>query len=476
MDTKWIQKRAKKSNFFSPTIADMENAVKIQLLSNSNDSMLKNGYKMDTKKSKKEQKRARLKNQKIKKNNQKTHDISSHEKSAKNRSKMSIQRRKSGFKRTKPLNKRTSNNDNVFFCEYCNFSTDHKYNYQRHLKTKKHKNMVQQYQNQNLNLNQNLNQNQNHPTNSLNIHHPSPTSINIPTYNNNHHGYDKHKNQCVCGKKYKYQSGLYKHIKKCDLYRNQYTKNMTSFSNHNGNINESERDFFKKCMEKITDENFLTNLIKDKINIQQNIINNTQNNHFNVHFFLNETCKNAMNLSDFMNTIETCQKNWNMMLTENNMYESFSNLVIHELNELDVTKRPIHCMDKKRKIVYIKDNNLWEKDNNCEKLSHAIQDMSIKAEETTNGMIKQWRENNPEWKHNNEKSDMLYTVTKNQMDFTNQSKGNKLVNRVINTTMIDKNIPVENAMETSSLLTNSLNNDNIVENIVITSNKDKNND
>jgi hypothetical protein len=156
------------------------------------------------------------------------------------------------------------------------------------------------------------------------------------------------------------------------------------------------------------------------------------------------------------------------------MYESFSNLVIHELNELDVTKRPIHCMDKKRKIVYIKDNNLWEKDNNCEKLSHAIQDMSIKAEETTNGMIKQWRENNPEWKHNNEKSDMLYTVTKNQMDFTNQSKGNKLVNRVINTTMIDKNIPVENAMETSSLLINPLNNDNIVENIVITSNKDKN--
>ena len=113
-----------------------------------------------------------------------------------------------------------------------------------------------------------------------------------------------------------------------------------------------------------------------------------------------------------------------------------------------------------------------------EKLSHAIQDMSIKAEETTNGMIKQWRENNPEWKHNNEKSDMLYTVTKNQMDFTNQSKGNKLVNRVINTTMIDKNIPVETltkATESSSLLTNTLNNDNIVENIVITSNNDKNN-
>ena len=202
MDTKWIQKRAKKSNFFSPTTTDMENAVKIQLLSNSNDSMLKNGYKMDTKKSKKEQKRATLKNQKIEKNNQKIDDTTSHEKSVKNMSKMSIQPRKSEFKRTNPLNKRASNNDNVFFCEYCDFSTDHKYNYQRHLKTKKHKNMVQQYQHQNQNLNQNLN----HPTTSLNIHHPSPTCINIPTYNNNHHAYDKHKNQCVCGKKYKYQS------------------------------------------------------------------------------------------------------------------------------------------------------------------------------------------------------------------------------------------------------------------------------
>lgn len=110
--------------------------------------------------------------------------------------------------------------------------------------------MVQQYQIQNQSQNLNQNQNLNHPTNSLNIHHPSPTSINIPTYNNNHHAYDKHKNQCVCGKKYKYQSGLYKHIKKCDLYRNQQLENMTSFSNHNSNVNESERDFFKNAWRK----------------------------------------------------------------------------------------------------------------------------------------------------------------------------------------------------------------------------------
>lgn len=424
MDTKWIQKRAKKSNFFLSPSIDTIYHNKTCMLKNSFNSILKNGYKMDTKRSKKEQKRARLKNQKKNMVLNNLNDNSVENISQKMSKKSSKNVKKSGFKRTTSLNN-ADDDQTIFSCEICNFATDHKYNYQRHLKTKKHKNMLKQQNNINFQISNTNNGNESH------------TQVS--------------QNSCICGKTYKYQSGLYKHIKKCKMYISQ--KNLENDSRYNSNVN-NDQEYFKKCLEKITDENFLTNLIKDKINIQQNIINNTQNNHFNVHFFLNETCKNAMNLSDFMNTIETCQKNWNLLLNGNNinMYESFSNMVIHELNEMDVTKRPIHCMDKKRKIVYIKDNNLWEKDDNCEKLSNAVQDISVKAEEITNDVIKDWREKNPEWEKNNEKSDILYNATKNQMNFTNQTKGNKLVNRIINTTMIDKDIQVDKDIQLGDIV------------------------
>ena len=257
---------------------------------------------------------------------------------------------------------------------------------------------------------------------------------------------------CKCGKSYKHISSLSRHKLKCNVSEDWNSHDMKSMFNQ---LLEDNKKLHKQI---------------EDLSKQPKII---QNNKFNIVTFLNKDCKDAMNLSEFIQNYPTTfeQLEW---IEKHGYTQGVQNTIVSSLKDMDQSERPIHCMDKKRKIVYIKDNNLWEKDNNCEKLSHAIQDMSIKAEETTNGMIKQWRENNPEWKHNNEKSDMLYTVTKNQMDFTNQSKGNKLVNRVINTTMIDKNIPVENAMKTSSLLINPLNNDNIVENIVFTSNKDKN--
>lgn len=86
------------------------------------------------------------------------------------------------------------------------------------------------------------------------------------------------------------------------------------------------------------------------------------NNNFNMQLYLQENCQNAMNLSDFVKNIKyNNHQSWNTLISEEDLYDTFTNMVVKELEDMDVTERPIHCTDKKTNTVYVRDNNLWEK-------------------------------------------------------------------------------------------------------------------
>jgi hypothetical protein len=133
----------------------------------------------------------------------------------------------------------------------------------------------------------------------------------------------------------------------------------------------------------------LVSLSKEK-SIVNNIMNNTNN--FNLNIFLNEKCKDALNISDFIQSLEITLDD--LMYTKNKgLVEGITNVMIRGLRQLDVYKRPIHCTDTKRETMYIKDCEKWEKDDNHDKIKNTI----VKIANKERNMISVWVDENPDW-------------------------------------------------------------------------------
>lgn len=173
-----------------------------------------------------------------------------------------------------------------------------------------------------------------------------------------HNGVKKRQNDslltCVCGNSYKFKSGLAKHKKVCTIDTNIHMKN-----NELIDLLLQQNNEFK---EMILEQN--KNMIHSLSNVVVNNTNNINSNNrtsFNLQFFLNEKCKNAFNLSEFMNSIQL-----DLMDLENvgklGYVDGISNIIISKLKAMDVYSRPIHCADSKREIIYIKENDIWTKE------------------------------------------------------------------------------------------------------------------
>jgi hypothetical protein len=117
--------------------------------------------------------------------------------------------------------------------------------------------------------------------------------------------------------------------------------------------------------------------------------NNTTNNQFNINMFLNEHCKNAMNLTDFINSLPITNETYDNTI-ENGLTKTLTNLVVTGLNNMDIVDRPIHCTDPSRKTMYVKENNNWEKDNELMFLLKGIKELSLKQRT----MINKWQDAN----------------------------------------------------------------------------------
>uniref|UniRef100_A0A6C0EQU0 C2H2-type domain-containing protein n=1 Tax=viral metagenome TaxID=1070528 RepID=A0A6C0EQU0_9ZZZZ len=221
----------------------------------------------------------------------------------------------------------------IFNCKLCDYECSKISDYEKHILTRKHKNNDKSLQNDDKN---------------------SPKLAK--------------KFLCDCGKEYKYRQGLHTHRKNCN-------QNNISICNSNIKSEESEikiltnlvLDVVKQNQELTQQNSSLTNKI---VNIYKNTSNttitnssiNSNNKTFNLNVFLNEECKDAMNLMDFVDSLKL-QLSDLESVGKLGFVEGISNIIIKNLKALDIHKRPVHCSDSKREVMYIKDEDKWEKEN-----------------------------------------------------------------------------------------------------------------
>jgi hypothetical protein len=209
---------------------------------------------------------------------------------------------------------------------------------------------------------------------------------NIKTNNKNHIFTLKHMKQTnslsnklyiceLCNKEYKSRVGLWKHKKKLCL-NNKTSNNLLTDNLSTDNLSTDNFSTDKELIMMLVKQNTeLMNLLKNGTNNTTNT--NCMNKTFNLNFFLNETCKDAMNINDFIDSIKIQLVDLEKM-GEIGYIESISNIITSNLKIMDITERPVHCTDKKRETIYIKDNNKWEKDNNKTKIRKAIKQIASK--------------------------------------------------------------------------------------------------
>lgn len=163
---------------------------------------------------------------------------------------------------------------------------------------------------------------------------------------------------CLCGKEYQYSSGLKRHKIKCNIVFGE-NRTILEILKNNNEILKDNKEFKDLIMEQ---NKQILALASEKTTIHntQNI-QNIQNNTFNLGHFLNEKCKDAMNMSDFINSINVTFADLENT-GKNGFVKSMSQCITRELKKLDIYSRPIHCSDTKRKVIHIKDKNVWDKD------------------------------------------------------------------------------------------------------------------
>ena len=230
-------------------------------------------------------------------------------------------------------------------------------------------------------------------------------------------------NTCICGKKYTNASGLWKHKQKCINYIYENKK-----------LNELDKDDLIKTL--IEQNAKLMSILENGThnNTTNNTHTNSHNKAFNLNFFLNETCKNAMNITDFVDSIKL-QLSDLMDVGELGYIEGISKIIVKNLNNLDETERPVHCTDKKRETMYIKDENQWEKDDeNKTRLKKAVNKIADKNIR----LLPQFREKYPDYNNSYSKTSDKYDKIVIEAMTTDENKNEKIIKNISNATIVKK--------------------------------------
>jgi hypothetical protein len=290
----------------------------------------------------------------------------------------------------------------IYECILCDYLTSNKKDYKRHLLTLKHQNTAKP-----LTLTDDLGP-------------KTPESLN--TY------------VCECGRHYKHRQSLFNHKKKCS--NDEENNEDDSPLNEKGLImtllqqnNQLQNQIIELCKDKS-----VTNINNTGAHI------NSHNKTFNLNVFLNETCKDAMNIMDFVDSLKL-----QLSDLENvgrlGYVEGISNIIIKNLQEMDVHKRPVHCSDSKREVMYIKDEDKWEKENeNKNKLRKVIKKVACKNQR----LLPKFKEEHPDCgKYHSKYSDQYNKLVVESMGGSGDNddeKEDKIIRKIAKNVLIDKSM------------------------------------
>jgi len=222
-----------------------------------------------------------------------------------------------------------------------------------------------------------------------------------------------------CNNTYKSKSGLWKHVKKCKgLKQNKDVNIVKKEEDKVKNLGENNSTIIKE-ISKIGSEELISLLINQQRELEDKnkeiielykktaTVNNNTNN-ISINIFLNEHCKDAMNLTDFVENLKLSLED--LSYTGKYGYsKGIANILIKNLGDIDPTSRPIHCTDKKRMQFYVKDEDKWGKDEGNKKIDKSISDVTQKQY----SYIKDWRELNKGYEESGEKIDEFFQITSN---------------------------------------------------------------
>ena len=255
-----------------------------------------------------------------------------------------------------------------FVCKSCDFKCSKESNYKKHIETIKHKRVTES--------------NKKMPNKEEQVFN------------------------CICGNIYKYRPGLAKHKRTCAAVKKHESNSITKEDASNTiddvdletKINEkkdsnTEKELKDLVKDLIKQNGELMKTINDIIpKIGNTTNNNTMNNNFNLNVFLNEQCKDALNISDFIDSLKITLEDLIFSKT-NGISRGITDVMIKGLKELDIHKRPIHCTDIKRDIMYIKNEDKWHKDENHEMMKNTI----VKIADKERTALQKWAKDNPDW-------------------------------------------------------------------------------
>jgi len=242
----------------------------------------------------------------------------------------------------------------------------------------------------------------------------------------------------LCEKKYKDKTGLWRHKKTCQLINEEKVKEKPQ------GLGNGECEIIKMLIKDNSEMKTMMMEVFKTIQPNNNTTNNnshntTNNNHFNLQIYLNETCKDAVNLTDFVESLQVKLKD--LEETARLGYsEGVSRIFINGLNELDVCKRPIHCSDAKRETLYIKEQNEWTKDADKVRLTNAIKTVGKKNIQ----QIFEWQKKYPEYndpasRQNDKYLKMLCNAMNGSTDDEQEKNMDKIIRNITKEVIIDKN-------------------------------------
>ena len=246
--------------------------------------------------------------------------------------------------------------------------------------------------------------------------------------------------QCkCCGKIYKYPSGLSRHMQTCTQKpKSQEYTNAVLTQNTKNDL--SMQELLVKCFDMMSEQNQTMRKLIPKIG---NNNNNTTTNRFNLNVYLNETCKDAVNLPEFISNI-TLELSDLLHARKNGLLTSTTNVFLKELQSTEPVHRPIQCTDIKRKTMYIKEAGEWSKDIGNEKLKRAMNSISQKHMH----LINDWKENNPNHMDNeNGQEEFVKIIQTATKDINNDTRGLQSAVKEIGET-VQVSPQIENVTET----------------------------